>query len=108
MAGRRRDRRRDNLLEANGWHLFAPPMGGKFIWARLPQIDDSQGLVECAAACDVAIATGAYFRPNSEASPWIRINAAYAQDRRAQAFFAQAGALDDRRASNALERAVAG
>ncbi len=98
-------------LEANGWHLFAPPMGGKFIWARVPHIDDSQALVECAAACDVTIATGAYFRPNSEASPWIRINAAYAQDRRAQAFFAQAGALapgDGRSAANALERAVAG
>jgi DNA-binding transcriptional MocR family regulator len=78
-------------LEANGWQLFAPPVGGKFIWARVPHVDDSQALVDCASACDVTIATGAYFRPNSEPSPWIRINAAYAQDPRAHAFFARAG-----------------
>lgn len=81
-------------LEANGWQLFAPPAGGKFVWARVPHIDDSQQLVECAGACDVTIATGSYFRPHSEPSPWIRINAAYALDPRAHAFFAKARQLE--------------
>jgi len=41
----------------------------------------------------VTIAPGSYFRPHGEPSPWIRINAAYAQDRRAQQFFERAGHL---------------
>jgi len=81
-------------LEANGWQLFAPPVGGKFIWARVPHIDDPQQLMDCASACGVTIAPGSYFRPHSEPTPWIRINAAYAQDRRAQAFFEQAAQLE--------------
>lgn len=80
-------------LEANGWQLFAPPAGGKFIWARVPHIDDPQQLIDCARACGVTIAPGSYFRPHGQPSPWIRINAAYAQDRRAQMFFERAGQL---------------
>jgi DNA-binding transcriptional MocR family regulator len=101
-------------LEAHGWQLFAPPAGGKFVWARVPHIDDSQALVGCAAACGVTIAAGNYFRPHAESSPWIRINAAYAQDRRAHEFFARAGQLEpqgDAAAAtvdaNGNERAVA-
>lgn len=81
-------------LEENGWQLFAPPVGGKFIWARVPHVDDPQQLIDCAASCEVTIAPGSYFRPHSEPSPWIRINAAYAQDRRAQAFFERAARLE--------------
>ncbi len=81
-------------LEANGWQLFAPPVGGKFIWARVPHIDDPQQLMDCAGTCGVTIAPGSYFRPHSEPSPWIRINAAYAQDRRAQVFFERAAQLE--------------
>ena len=77
-------------LEAHGWQVFTPPVGGKFVWARVPHIDDSQTLIESAAACGVTIAAGSYFRPHGESSPWIRINAAYAQDPRAHAFFARA------------------
>ncbi|WP_206953758.1 aminotransferase-like domain-containing protein [Trinickia acidisoli] len=80
-------------LDAHGWQLFAPPAGGKFVWARLPHVDDPRWLSDCATACDVTIAPGSYFRPHGEPSPWIRINAAYAQDRRAQAFFARAAQL---------------
>ena len=81
-------------LEAHGWQLFAPPVGGKFIWARVPHIDDPQQLIDCAATCEVTIAPGSYFRPNGEPRPWIRINAAYAQDRRAQAFFERAPRIE--------------
>jgi DNA-binding transcriptional MocR family regulator len=80
-------------LEAHGWQVFTTPVGGKFVWARVPHIDDSQALIECAAACGVTIAAGSYFRPHGESSPWIRINAAYAQDPRAHAFFARAAQL---------------
>jgi DNA-binding transcriptional MocR family regulator len=90
-------------LEAHGWELFARPAGGKFVWARVPHIDDSQQLIECGAACDVTVAPGNYFRPHSETSPWIRINTAYANDPRARAFFTRAVELEPAREAVAAE-----
>ncbi len=100
-------------LESHGWQLFAPPAGGKFLWARVPQIEDSQRLVECAAACGVTVAPGSYFRPHGETSPWLRINAAYATDPRAHAFFERAARLEPDRPAAARrarddERELAG
>lgn len=80
-------------LESHGWQLFTTPLGGKFIWARTPHIEDSQRLVECAASCGVVVAPGSYFRPHGQTSPWLRINAAFADDPRARAFFARAMTL---------------
>ncbi|MEJ8799560.1 PLP-dependent aminotransferase family protein [Trinickia caryophylli] len=80
-------------LEAYGWQLFATPVGGKFVWARMPQIEDSQRLVECAASCGVTVAPGSYFRPHGQTSPWLRINAAFVDDPRAHRFFARAAEL---------------
>jgi DNA-binding transcriptional MocR family regulator len=96
-------------LESNGWQLFAPPLGGKFVWARVPHIEDSQQLAACAAACGVTIAPGSYFRPHGETSPWLRINAAFASDPRAQTFFARAMRLrpDAERASDASRARIA-
>jgi DNA-binding transcriptional MocR family regulator len=97
---RLRRRMRDALgatvqaLEANGWEVFETPVGGKFVWARVPHVSDSMRLVECGAPLGVTVAPGSYFRPNAEVSPWIRINAAYASDPRALAFFAAAARLD--------------
>jgi DNA-binding transcriptional MocR family regulator len=84
-------------LEACGWELFAKPEGGKFVWARVPQIDDSQQLIACGAACGVTVAPGNYFRPHGETCPWIRINVGYTNDPRARAFFASAAALEPAR-----------
>ncbi|MGF6531357.1 DNA-binding transcriptional MocR family regulator [Paraburkholderia sp. GAS206C] len=97
---RLRRRMRDALgaavqaLEASGWEVFETPLGGKFVWARVPHIVDSMRLVECGAPLGVTVAPGSYFRPNAEVSPWIRINAAYASDPRAQAFFDAAARLE--------------
>ena len=97
---RLRRRMRDALgstiqaLEASGWEVFETPLGGKFVWARVPHVSDSARLVECGAPLDVTVAPGSYFRPNAEVSPWIRINAAYASDPRALAFFEAAARLD--------------
>jgi DNA-binding transcriptional MocR family regulator len=68
----------------------------------VPHIEDSQQLLACAAACDVTLAPGSYFRPHGEPSPWIRINAAFANDPRADAFFARAVQLDPERTGEAL------
>lgn len=44
-------------------------------------------LVEEAVKFGVTLAPGSYYRPNGEACPWVRINSAYAGDRRATRFF---------------------
>ncbi len=96
---RLRRRMRDALgsavqtLEDAGWQVFDKPLGGKFVWARVPQVDDSRALVECGAPLGVTVAPGSYFRPNAEMSPWIRINAAFTSDPRARAFFEAAAKL---------------
>jgi DNA-binding transcriptional MocR family regulator len=96
---RLRRRMRDALgatvqaLEASGWEVFETPLGGKFVWARVPHVEDSARLVECGVPLGVTVAPGSYFRPNAEVSPWIRINVAYTGDPRAQAFFDAAAKL---------------
>lgn len=93
-------------LEDHGWELFAGPLtgsnaaqagarpyaqsGGKFIWARVPHVDDSARLVPCGEPFGVSASPGSHFRPHGEPSPWLRINVAFALDPRAQAFFAAA------------------
>lgn len=96
---RLRRRMRDALgstvqtLEDAGWEIFEKPVGGKFVWARVPHVADSQRLVECGAPLGVTVAPGSYFRPNGEACAWIRIHVGFGNDPRAQAFFAAAAAL---------------
>ncbi len=91
-------------LEAHGWDVFGAhgnaaaargyaQTGGKFVWARVPHIDDSARLAACGETLGVAVSPGSHFRPHGEACPWVRINVALVQDPRAQAFFAQAAKL---------------
>jgi DNA-binding transcriptional MocR family regulator len=96
---RLRRRMRDALgstiqtLEDVGWEIFEKPVGGKFVWARVPHVDDAQRLVACGAPLGVTVVPGSYFRPNTEASPWTRIHIAFTNEPRAQAFFHAAVAL---------------
>lgn len=73
-------------LEACGWQVFTEPYGGMFVWARCPGWDFAS-LNREALACSVLLAPGSAFDPHGTASDWLRINVAYAQDQRAQAFF---------------------
>jgi DNA-binding transcriptional MocR family regulator len=94
---RLRARIRDTLstalqhLDQDGWDVFDEPLGGNFIWARVPGIEDSTVLVEQALPFGITLAPGSYYRPNGEASPWIRINTAHADDPRAVRFFEHMG-----------------
>jgi DNA-binding transcriptional MocR family regulator len=89
------ERLRRRMRDALGATVQAleAPLGGKFVWACVPHIEDSARLVECGVPLGVTVAPGSYFRPNAEVSPWIRINVAYASDPRAQAFFEAAAKL---------------
>ncbi|GAB2903047.1 PLP-dependent aminotransferase family protein [Paraburkholderia jirisanensis] len=81
------------ILEDSGWQVFENPLGGKFVWARVPHVGDSLALVECGEPLGVSVVPGNYFRPNGEMSPWTRINAAFATEPRAKAFFEAASKL---------------
>ena len=81
------------MLEQSGWEVFERPLGSKFVWARVPHVEDSARLVACGVPLGVTVAPGSYFRPHAEATPWIRINAAYVNDPRARAFFEAAARL---------------
>ncbi|OXC79210.1 aminotransferase-like domain-containing protein [Caballeronia sordidicola] len=78
-------------LEENGWEVFDEPSGGNFIWTRVPGIDDSMLLVEHALKFGITLAPGSYYRPNGEASPWVRINTAHTDDPRAIRFLEHMG-----------------
>lgn len=81
-------------LEAAGWELFLRPKGGSLLWARLPGVEDSNTLATSAERFGVTIAPGSYYRVDNCASPWLRINVAYAAEHRALAFFRGAGTLE--------------
>ncbi|MBX9810088.1 MAG: PLP-dependent aminotransferase family protein [Burkholderiales bacterium] len=65
-----------------GLELYCTPDGGTFIWARIPGVDDSNRVARLAARDGVALVPGSLFRPDQEASPWIRFNAAFCEDPR--------------------------
>lgn len=69
-----------DMLEANGFELFCRPLGGKFIWARHPDIPDSEEIWKRAAQAGILIAPGKVFRNNLQTTPWFRLNVAYCME----------------------------
>lgn len=78
------------LLEASGWQVFTEPYGGMFVWTRYPGADFAR-LQEVALREGVLLSPGSAFDPQGRGSDWLRINVAYAQDVRAEAFFKAVG-----------------
>lgn len=76
------------LVESSGWQVYAHPVGGMFLWVRRPEVEDASLLVELAARRGVRLSVGAVFTPDMTPSPWLRINVAYVDEPRAQAFLA--------------------
>jgi len=77
-------------LEALGWEVFCEPYGGMFVWARSPGRDFAS-LERIALDNAVLLTPGSAFDHQGASSEWLRINVAYGQDQRAQAFFRHAG-----------------
>ncbi len=69
-------------FESLGLEIFVEPSDGMFVWARLPNIDDSFPLAEAARSEGIVLAPGAVFRPHLEPSPWMRFNVATSDDPR--------------------------
>jgi len=77
-------------LEQAGWEVFCEPYGGMFVWARVPGRDVAS-LERLALEHAVLLTPGSAFDYQGASSDWLRINVAYGQDSRAQAFFKHAG-----------------
>ena len=78
------------MFERNGLSVYGEPKSGMFIWASLPGVEDSAGLAAVAARQDIMLAPGNVFRPQMQASPWIRFNVAVSADPRLERFLGQA------------------
>jgi len=71
-------------FELMGLELFVEPTDGMFVWARLPQVEDSLALAEASQREGIMLAPGAVFRPHLERSPWMRFNVTVCEDTRVQ------------------------
>lgn len=69
------------LLERCGLETFVEPRGGVFVWARVPGLDDSAALASRAALQNIMLAPGKAFRPQMQASPWLRFNVAFSAEK---------------------------
>lgn len=78
------------MLERVGLEIYTEPKGGMFAWAKVPGIEDAAALADRAAREDILLAPGKVFRPQMQASPWLRFNVAYARDKRLERFLGQA------------------
>jgi DNA-binding transcriptional MocR family regulator len=63
-------------LERSGLEIYQEAEDGLFIWARRDPSENATSLAAGAARQGIMLAPGALFRPQQEASPWLRFNAA--------------------------------
>ncbi|MDF0732655.1 PLP-dependent aminotransferase family protein [Pseudomonas entomophila] len=77
-------------LEAVGWEVFCEPYGGMFVWIRSPGRSFAE-VERLALTHSVLLTPGSAFDFQGKDSDWLRVNVAYGQDVRAQAFFRHAG-----------------
>lgn len=78
------------LLDPAHWEVFAEPSGGLFVWAR-PRHVPAERARQIAEQLQIQLSQGSTFLPKGEACDWLRLNVAFTQDVRAQAFFRQIG-----------------
>ncbi|MGH1427895.1 MAG: PLP-dependent aminotransferase family protein [Arenicella sp.] len=66
-----------NQLESLNFDIFSKNAGGKFIWFKVPGVEDSVKISKLAAASNLIIAPGSVYRPDLTPTPWLRLNTAY-------------------------------
>ncbi|AZQ51178.1 PLP-dependent aminotransferase family protein [Burkholderia cenocepacia] len=80
-------------LRQAGWQVYEQPSGGMFLWACVPGVEDSALLCDAARTFGLDLAPGREYRPNGEATPWVRLNVAAASDPLAEPFINAAARL---------------
>ncbi len=78
------------LADKTGLSPFISPEGGVFLWVRIPGVEDAVPLAARAAKEGIILAPGTLFRPQGQASSWLRLNVAYAGDVRLERFLHRA------------------
>jgi DNA-binding transcriptional MocR family regulator len=78
------------MLERNGLIPHGEPKGGMFVWAEVPGIGDATRLASDASERGIMMAPGSIFRPQTQPSPCIRFNVAYALDPRLERYLGEA------------------
>ncbi|MFV0665055.1 PLP-dependent aminotransferase family protein [Denitromonas sp.] len=76
------------MLERLDMTVFHEPRGGIFVWARAPGLEDTAPLATRAAQSSIMLAPGKVFRPQMQASPWLRFNVAFSDEPRLERFLA--------------------
>ena len=89
------------MLERVGLVPDPEPKGGPFVWARVPGIADTTELARRAARENIVLAPGSVFRPQGQASPWLRFNVVFCNDPRLAAFLSKTLASQAFQASEA-------
>jgi len=77
------------LLGGAGMEVMVEPRDGNFLWARFPGVPEARSLAERARSQGVILGIGDVFRPNLEASPWMRFNVTLCGDARLGRFVNQ-------------------
>ncbi|MFZ6654038.1 PLP-dependent aminotransferase family protein [Undibacterium sp. TJN19] len=77
------------LMHKAGWDIFGKPVGGMFVWARRPGVEDSATLVDAAARRGISMSAGSIFIASMPTCPWVRINVSYASEAGALAYLAR-------------------
>lgn len=75
------------LFERHGVAVYAAPGEGMFVWAAAAPGETPLAFAARAAAQGVTLAPGHLFRPQLQASPWLRYNVAYMDDPRFRGLF---------------------
>lgn len=89
----RLDEHRDRalrMIERVGLKTLYEPKSGLFLWARAPHVEDSAPLASKAALSRIMLAPGKVFRPQMQASPWIRLNVTFSKEVRLERFLCEA------------------
>jgi DNA-binding transcriptional MocR family regulator len=76
-------------LENLGLTPYGEPLGGMFLWAKLPEGKNAETLASAAAKEGITLAPGSLFRPHQEPSDWMRFNVAHSQDKALYDFLAR-------------------
>jgi DNA-binding transcriptional MocR family regulator len=74
-------------LEDAGFAIYAEPRGGMFVWAERGG-EEATALARRAAERNIVLAPGHLFRPQLQATPFLRFNVGYMDDPRFAAFLA--------------------
>lgn len=83
------------MLARVGLEPDPEPNGGPFVWARVPGLTDTTDLARLAARNNILLAPGNLFRPQNQASGFLRFNVGFSADPRLERFLAEAPGLGE-------------